>query len=149
VHIETVPEGEREEVRQIFAAKGFEGDDLERAVFIITSERERWIDTMIVEEHGISLEGPSATRAAATTFVAFLLVGIVPLLSFLCELAFPGFPPSPFFVSIGLTAISFFGVGALKSMFVDQTWCVKSHKEWIVLHVRHWLCPLQTFHCCE
>ena len=42
LHIELVPEGEREEIRQIYAAKGFEGADLERVVDVITSDRELW-----------------------------------------------------------------------------------------------------------
>jgi VIT1/CCC1 family predicted Fe2+/Mn2+ transporter len=45
-HIATVPAGEREEIRQIFAGKGFSGDDLERIVAVITSDTPRWAKTM-------------------------------------------------------------------------------------------------------
>jgi len=40
LHIETVPEGEREEIRQILASKGFTGAYLDRAVEIITSDNQ-------------------------------------------------------------------------------------------------------------
>jgi hypothetical protein len=46
-HVDLVPEGEREEIREIYREKGFRGDDLERAVGVITDSRERWIDTMM------------------------------------------------------------------------------------------------------
>jgi VIT1/CCC1 family predicted Fe2+/Mn2+ transporter len=52
-HIRLEPEGEREEIRQLFAAKGFAGDDLERAVEVITSSKKHWVDMMVAEEHGL------------------------------------------------------------------------------------------------
>jgi VIT1/CCC1 family predicted Fe2+/Mn2+ transporter len=119
--IEIHPEGEREEIRQIFAQKGFEGETLERVVDVITSDRERWVDTMMAEEHGLSLSRRSAMKAATATFTAFVIVGAIPLLSFVSVAL--GVPLSaPFMMSIGLTGAAFFAIGAAKSHFVDQTW---------------------------
>jgi vacuolar iron transporter family protein len=120
--IESYPEGEREEIRQIVASKGFEGAELERAVEVITSDRKRWIEMMLTEELGLSLNGPSPLRAAAMTFVAFALVGSIPLLPFILQFFTPNSVDNPFLWSSILTVCAFFGVGAAKSRFVEQSW---------------------------
>jgi vacuolar iron transporter family protein len=121
-HIEQYPEGEREEIRQIVRSKGFEGEDLERAVEIITSDRERWIDMMLTDELGISLQGPSPVRAATATFLAFVIVGAIPLLPFLLQFIAWSDLRNPFLWSTLFTGIAFFGVGAAKSRFIGQSW---------------------------
>lgn len=121
-HIEQVPDGERDEIREIFRNQGFEGPDLERVVEVITSDRDRWVNTMLKEEHGIALRGPNPLRAAVTTFYAFLLVGIVPLLPFLASIVFGMHLAGPYVWSTVLTTLAFFAVGAFKSRFVEQQW---------------------------
>lgn len=116
--IERIPEGEREEVRQIFARKGFAGKTLEKIVSVITADRELWIETMLTEELGLQLEGPRPIRAALTTFAAFLLVGLLPLLPFLMS----GLSPATTFAaSAAATALAFFGVGLAKGAVLGRS----------------------------
>lgn len=111
-HIEHVPDGEREEIRQIFRNKGFEGELLERVVETITADPRIWIETMLSEEHGIAKSAASPLKSAATTMAAFIAVGAVPLAPFL----FPGLPPDvTFTISALLAAVMFFTIGLLKS----------------------------------
>ena len=120
--IRELPEGEREEVRQIFAAKGFQAEDLDRVVDVITSDRKLWTETMMSEELGFGTTDPNEFRAALSTLVAFITVGSLPLLAFFYDLAAPGELEHAFAWSALMTAVAFFVVGALKSRFVDQAW---------------------------
>ena len=115
------PEGEREEIRQIFAAKGVRGETLERVVEAITADEDRWLDVMMTEEHGMSRAKRSALRAASATFIAFVIVGAVPLISFVSN-ALGATIANPFGVCVALTGLAFFGVGAAKGRVVDQRW---------------------------
>jgi VIT1/CCC1 family predicted Fe2+/Mn2+ transporter len=120
--IEAFPDGEREEVRQIMAAKGFEGAGLEGAVDTITSDGERWVSTMLVEEHGHSPYAANEVRAAAATFAAFVVIGFVPLAAFVLDLLSPGGLQHTFVWSAAMTGAAFFLVGAIKSRFVAVRW---------------------------
>jgi len=122
LHIRVVPEGEREEVRQIFAAKGFEGGDLRRVVDVITADPELWAQTMMTEELGYGTSEPNELRAAASTLLAFLTVGFLPLAAFVYDLIAPGVLEGAFVWSAAMTGIAFFVVGSMKSRFVEQTW---------------------------
>jgi VIT1/CCC1 family predicted Fe2+/Mn2+ transporter len=121
-HIDEVPDGEREELRQIFAHYGFEGHDLEHVVDVMSADRQRWVDTMLREEHGLATSVPSSIRAALMTFVAFLIVGLLPLLPFLLNLVRREACPNPYLWSTAGTAAAFFLVGTVKARFVDQHW---------------------------
>jgi VIT1/CCC1 family predicted Fe2+/Mn2+ transporter len=121
-HIEQFPEGEREEIRQIFAAQGFTGDALERAVAVITSDPDRWIDMMLKDEYGLPMSSRNPVRAAVCTFIAFLIIGSLPLLPFVLDWLLPAGVPEPYAPSTALTASAFFLVGAAKSRFVSARW---------------------------
>ena len=121
-HIELVPEGEREEISQIYAAKGLEGETLEAVVEAITADRELWLNTMITEELGYAPSERSPVRAAATTFAAFVALGALPLLVFALQAASDADISAPFVWSAILAGIAFFAVGTFKSRFVDQAW---------------------------
>jgi VIT1/CCC1 family predicted Fe2+/Mn2+ transporter len=116
-HVREVPEGEREEVRQIYAAKGFQGEVLEEIVDGITRDRTRWVDTMLVEELGLRLDPPAAGVAALTTFLGFCAAGFVPLLPYFIPVLEGG---QVFAASTVATAVTFFGIGVLKGRTLQQ-----------------------------
>ena len=70
----------------------------------------------MAEEYGLSALPRSPWRAAVSTFVAFLLCGLVPLLPLLLGLA------NPFAYAVGLTAVVFAAIGSIKSRWSVAPW---------------------------
>nr|WP_319386936.1 VIT1/CCC1 transporter family protein [uncultured Roseibium sp.] len=117
-HIDLVPDGEREEIRQIFGSKGFDGKDLDDLVRLVTSNRATWIETMMQAEYGLSSTARSPVKAALATFTAFLVCGSLPLLPFLFGSG------SSEIQTTALTAFAFFLIGSIKSRWSAKSWVV-------------------------
>lgn len=115
-HIEVAPEGEREEIRQIYRDKGFAGEELERAVELITSDKDRWVKTMLTEEYSLPAEIRSPWKAALSTFTAFVVCGLIPLAPYLFGVE------NSFVVSSVLTGATFFIIGSIKSRWSTASW---------------------------
>lgn len=110
------PEGEKEEIRQIFIKKGFSGKLLDDIVNHIISHEELWIETMLQEEYGLAKGVRSPLIAALYTFVAFFTCGSVPLLPFLFKL------PHAFLIASISTGGLFFLIGSIKSLWSIYSW---------------------------
>lgn len=116
-HIRLAPQGEREEVREIFRQKGFDGDTLEKVVDTISADERLWVNTMLQEEFGYALSGPAPLKAAMATFGVFIGVGFIPLLPFLI----PALAGTEMFLVSGTTAIvALFGIGWAKGQILGM-----------------------------
>ena len=120
-HIDMIPDGEADEIREIFRQKGFDGELLEQIVQVVTSNRQLWVETMLTDEWGLTLTTPVPWRAGLMTFIAFVVAGLLPLLPFIVTSSVGG-SQTAFAWSIALAALAFFGIGAIKSWFVGHSW---------------------------
>lgn len=115
--IETMPDMESAEVRRYFAGLGFSGADLDRAVGIVTSDKKRWVDVMMVAEHGFTGgEDSSPLLDGVMTFVSFSFFGAIPLIPY-----FLGVPEEHrFTVAIIGTAVALVLLGAARSYVTKE-----------------------------
>jgi len=125
-HIRNSPEGEREELRQIYRAKGFEGDELESMVDLLSRHEDVWVETMLSEEYGLSSAQRSPAIAAWATFIAFLICGAVPLIPFIL-----GMQASAVAAAYA-TGVVFFIIGAMKSNWSTQKWYYSGIETFII-----------------
>ena len=129
--VDNLPEKEREEVREIYEAKGFEGELLEKVVDVITEDRHRWVDVMMKEELEMSEETKSPVAMGAVTFFSFQLFGLIPLLVYVLDY-FVGIESELFLISSILTGITFSLIGVMKAV-VTQTRVIRSVAETLFL----------------
>ena len=117
--VDNMPEAEKEEIREVYRNKGFQGQQLEDLVETITSDRDRWVDVMMKEELEMQKEGRSPVSTAAMTFISFVVVGLIPLLAYVLAYGFGIGSENMFLTSIVMTSMAFVLIGLLKSYVTD------------------------------
>lgn len=113
--IDNLREKEVQEVREIYEAKGFEGELLEQVVAKITEDNDVWVDTMMKEELEMTLDDKSPFNVGLSTFISFIIVGLIPLIVYVWDYFSP-VGPNLFLISCVLTSIAFIMIGFLKSV---------------------------------
>ena len=61
--VHEVPDIERQEIRDIYRSRGFEGELLEQIVDVVTSDEDRWVQQMMTDELGLPPEPPKPAPA--------------------------------------------------------------------------------------
>lgn len=113
--IRELPDVEREEIREIYRGRGFEGDALEMVVDTITSNPRVWLRVMMQEELGLSEGFGQPFGAALTVFAAFLVGGVIPVIPFLF-----GTGAAALWVSIALTGVALMAAGAIRTRYTGE-----------------------------
>ncbi|MGI8826943.1 MAG: VIT1/CCC1 transporter family protein [Chloroflexota bacterium] len=115
--IEVEPEEERAELREIYREKGFSGTNLTSIVDYLTSDKERWLQSMIRDELLLRPgEFRSPWRVSGTIGLAFMVGAFVPLLPFLIGISYSQIAAACLSIS------TLFVTGALRSRYTDQSW---------------------------
>jgi vacuolar iron transporter family protein len=116
--IDAMPEAERQEIRDIYASKGFTGDLLDRVVDTITANRDSWLATMMDEElHLQPVQSADIFRSSVVITVATLIGHLIPLLPFVWLDRTPALV-----LAIVLSAIVLFGVGVYSAVTLVGDW---------------------------
>mgnify|MGYP000552774975 CR=1 FL=1 len=118
--VDNLPDLEREEIREIYLAKGFEGELLEQVVHVICSNRKVWVDTMMKEELEMIDNSKSAKNIGFVTFLSFISLGIIPLAVYVLDLIVTLEINKMLYASL-LTTMAFILIGYLRGVINEKS----------------------------
>jgi VIT1/CCC1 family predicted Fe2+/Mn2+ transporter len=120
--VDHFPDGERLELVELYTAKGYSEEDAETLVNIQSKNKETWLDEMMVQELGLLPDDRIPILSGAATLGAFVIAGSVPLLAYLLGLFVSLDPGTSFAITLGLSGLALFGLGAAKVLITKGKW---------------------------
>jgi len=122
--VENYPDGEKQELVELYMEKGIDQEDAKTMVNIISRNEKTWVDIMMVEELGIIESEESPINNAVATFFSFAFFGFVPLLAHVLSLFIVAMRPHAFITACVLTGVTLFTLGALKVRITERNWFI-------------------------
>lgn len=120
--IECVPEQERALLARVYERQGCGRGEASSLVDIQSQDHERLVDAAMVNRLELLPEGRQPGLTALATFIAFVLAGSLPLLAFALGLIVPIDEGTALRVSVVLTGVSLFGLGAARALVTERKW---------------------------
>ncbi len=118
--IQHFPDGERAELLELYRKQGYSDEEAHQLVAIKTRKPDRWLNAMMLEELELLRDDRVPLLNAVATFVAFLVAGSVPLLVYLFGLIVPVPQHLEFPISLVLSAVALFVLGAAKVLVTHR-----------------------------
>lgn len=116
--IKRKPEMEKEEIRQIYREKGFNGHLLEEIVKVITSDRKVWLETMMSDELKLSkMDEGRPLKSSFVVGISAVVGSLIPLVPFF----FTSIQPAVY-ISLAVSGLTLFAVGAVKASITVGSW---------------------------
>jgi predicted membrane protein (TIGR00267 family) len=116
--IKEAPALEREEIREIYRKKGFNGKILDEIVNVIVSNKKIWLETMMSDELKLSpVEKKRPFTAAFVVGFSAIIGSLIPLVPFFFVPIREGI-----IIAIIISAITLFIVGAIKALLTVGNW---------------------------
>ena len=111
------PEGEGEELKLIYEAKGLGANEADAMVARLLKDRSSALDALAREELGIdpTERAGSAREAAMSSFVLFTIGAVVPIIPFLVARGI-----GAVMASLAVSALALFGIGAAITLFTGM-----------------------------
>jgi VIT1/CCC1 family predicted Fe2+/Mn2+ transporter len=112
--VDHFPDGERAELLEVYRSRGYSVEDAQALVGIQSKNRDRWVQAMMVDELGMLPDERRPLWSGLATLVSFIVAGALPLLVYLVGLVVPVAPATAFPVSLALSGVALFALGAAK-----------------------------------
>lgn len=122
--MENNPEGEKEEMVDIYVSKGLPRKDAESVINIMAKQKEFFVDVMMAEELELQVPDPDDNPwiEGGVTFCSFVLFGTIPLLAYAIFYNAQLYIHEQFIIACVLTGLTLFGLGVTKSRFTKKPW---------------------------